>query len=37
MSVRKVVRKKAKSGYVYEVNFRYKEHGVINHYWKSDS
>lgn len=35
MSVRKVPRKRAKNGYLYEVNFQYKERGITKHYWKS--
>ncbi len=34
MSIRKKPSKKAKNGYVYEVNFTYKINGVSHRYWK---
>lgn len=35
MSIRKRPSKKQKSGYVFEVNFTYKENGITRRYWKS--
>ena len=34
MTIRRRASKKAKNGYVYEVNFQYKHLGVAEHYWK---
>lgn len=34
MTIRRRASKKAKNGYVYEVNFQYKHLGVTEHYWK---